>query len=1315
MTEHTLVSGVFCKRGVVKDHNWRRRYFEVAASEDGGGKLAYYKVPDNCTWNDHVHLQKAKKDHKATLTISGHDAAKSGAQEPRYFENAKMPSAMGMPSGIWGNAKGDIIHRGVIHGDRQSYKVGGEDEDSRDLHFFCSSPNDVDIVVRLCNASDLTDKGVAAIALAEAFLHLTGNQSPMRYHSVKMTSATNDKHVINNVFPYSKEWPEGYTQYKMKPAHGSNVYIVFQDAFEPATIKNRSKLDVKPELPRWRMATKKEVVGRKEVGNIACCYQTHGVKYLEQVDGMWYLDGNIDPTTKMEFLGNLNVNLDAVLLTLMGTLKTTEALHHFIKASANSFIIERLTKRLSYRYPTAHSGFTARLLPLLQRFVEHAIADGTATNIRAVLCSQMIPHLLGLVADLESGQQIQATMVHIDGRAVDRHNSNINGWYTVIAPYNGRNAYYKRVVVTEGKKEVAHELFLWWNSEPSELKWCISAELGSPLMLAFNTDNVENAEAIAKTWMVRTASGDAVANEYNADDAVAVCTQSDHIFSYRHKLLDLVVELSRSHVACEIIAKNCYGNLVTLTKRAIVRLSGRQRTAHTPSTGSDDGGSLVVSHSDVVERVVRLLHTLSCARYQNPLDEKTCCFTKLFFSGTTSKPARILFLLLELFAAGTQREHLRPDGKDRGSVESPEILSTLPCDMYTLTLAASIPLSFRHLRDGRVAVLQQAIHSTLTPRLIAVAKELALTSESDTTLFCRYIEIDRMEHVFTMLGHACELKPSAILVASNPKCVRMILGILGGTVTTGMDRLSKVATITSGDGLLGGLGGLQRLASACREVLAIIVNVLRFVNDSKTISEGLFSADPVTVLLKVLEVGSEDMTNLLTAEAIYRLADHSEEHREIVTRQNGILPLLQLLKTGSSTSQRNAACALAVLLKNSAERQKMFVDAAGCLTLVRILERETLMTAAESRRTLLLKFVQKMVVHLTSIPASGRALAEAGVIPVLLKSLLLQRALPLDAQARITRSVFHLAFDPALFTQLLDANLLSAIENAMKMQGNPPVTLHQQFNDIDLVKRRCQLVLEHCAITDSDDGRVTELQDSVEEACKWIRIWARLQEQRVPPSTGSQVFVAYHPKNTEQAKELFEHLHAERFAMVPFGTGTCRTVSGLTKALDASAVVLLDWSTDFQDTVRCRGIVEYMTRVCKTLLPVVFEENFRPQGWLATAASSKRHFDVSRGLKKSALRDIVADVHSCIAGTFNDASGSMQASADAGGASHTTLPRGDLRDFLTHMGVLDEVGPILADNAIFTLRDLRGFTLAELTGLGIKAGYAKKLQLKITQ
>lgn len=70
-----------------------------------------------------------------------------------------------------------------------------------------------------------------------------------------------------------------------------------------------------------------------------------------------------------------------------------------------------------------------------------------------------------------------------------------------------------------------------------------------------------------------------------------------------------------------------------------------------------------------------------------------------------------------------------------------QILATLRCDMYTLTLAAGIPLSFRHLRDGRVALLLQAIHNTLTPRLIAIAKELATASENDAVLFRRYMSM----------------------------------------------------------------------------------------------------------------------------------------------------------------------------------------------------------------------------------------------------------------------------------------------------------------------------------------------------------------------------------------------------------------------------------------------------------------------------------------------------------------------------------------------------------------------------------------------
>lgn len=194
---------------------------------------------------------------------------------------------------------------------------------------------------------------------------------------------------------------------------------------------------------------------------------------------------------------------------------------------------------------------------------------GTPTHVSAVLCTQMIPHLLSVVASLESGQGVSSTMVSITGRAVDRHNSDINGWYTAIAPYNGRNAYYKRTTVREGKKETVTELFLWWNADPTDRKWCISAELGSALVLACNADNVENAEAIAKTWMVRTTSADGVADDYNADDAVVVGAPATHIFSYRHKLLDLVVELTRCHVACEVIAKNCHDDLVILTQVCI--------------------------------------------------------------------------------------------------------------------------------------------------------------------------------------------------------------------------------------------------------------------------------------------------------------------------------------------------------------------------------------------------------------------------------------------------------------------------------------------------------------------------------------------------------------------------------------------------------------------------------------------------------------------------------------------------------------------------------------------------------------------------
>lgn len=132
---------------------------------------------------------------------------------------------------------------------------------------------------------------------------------------------------------------------------------------------------------------------------------------------------------------------------------------------------------------------------------------------------------------------------------------------------------------------------------------------------------------------------------------------------------------------CSLQLTHCAIAVCVPVQRAIVRLTGRRLTAPVETTtetatSAPDGTRVVPQlqdRDDVVTRVIRLLHTLSSARYSNPQDEKTCCFSLLFFAGPTASPAQLLFLLLELFVAGTQPTFVHPNAKDRGPNEQPEV------------------------------------------------------------------------------------------------------------------------------------------------------------------------------------------------------------------------------------------------------------------------------------------------------------------------------------------------------------------------------------------------------------------------------------------------------------------------------------------------------------------------------------------------------------------------------------------------------------------------------------------------------------------
>ncbi len=66
-------------------------------------------------------------------------------------------------------------------------------------------------------------------------------------------------------------------------------------------------------------------------------------------------------------------------------------------------------------------------------------------------------------------------------------------------------------------------------------------------------------------------------------------------------------------------------------------------------------------------------------------------------------------------------------------------------------------------------------------------------------------------------------------------------------------------------------------------------------------------------------------------------------------------------------------------------------------------------------------------------------------------------------------------------------------------------------------------------------------------------------------------------------------------------------------------------------------------------------------------------------------------------------------------SSPSVTLEGDLKELLERTGLTQEVGPILADQAIDTVELLRDFTLEDLKKMGIRAGHAMSLLKMIQQ
>eukprot|EP00051_Salpingoeca_urceolata_P028322 m.486251 g.486251 ORF g.486251 m.486251 type:complete len:1268 (+) comp24272_c0_seq1:109-3912(+) len=1260
MTDNvTLVTGYFLKRGIRNTHNWKARHFEIRTGINDGGKLLY--------------RENKGSEVKGTLKLKG----QPGTTDPRKTGGVSLPLLM--PSDVF------FDHSGLsnVQKEQRGYV---EVADKKELHFVAKSAAEATVIATLCNCADLADRPAGAAKVLKAFLTLTDPDHPLLEFSRVTISGRSgyNSNAVNKCFPYSKQYNDR-PEYKWKKEN-LKQYFIWED--KPAEWRIT---DAKKDKSRFALALQAAPSAEK----LGCIWHVWNGK-------SWEGDENMD----MTLTGNLNVNLDKLLHVARELLKKRDAMEKVAQDPDN--LLGQLVKRLSWRYPATSSPLTSEILQILLLAAKHAESEVVAK----ALADQVAAPLVRMLNDLETGgvsgtgvytasDPLACPSIEITGRLAEKSYSKINGWYTVAGTHAGRPYY---------TKPFSH--YLYWY-EPSK-RWQIGNQVGDSKSYCFCKDDVQRVEATASGWYVFDKTEDGVDEKFELDPNVSVGCQIGDLYQFRHKenaqqgvrLLEVLTLMCTSATIAKALVTAEGATIMSLMKRTLWRVKG-------PLFSEPRDKVQLLNRRDIVGPMITFLEVLTSNR---------SAVSDFLLGGPDGCP---LDIMIDVFLEGTKCN----DPDDR-------IMLTMRCNPMTLVDAVHIPVFFRHNSDPRMVAIRKRLVDEVTPRLLDIALEM---TEADVD-FVSLAE-NRVPRLIGELGLLSELPAAAKCVADRTMAVNKILTIVERGTATGMDKLTKETTMTVT--AVGKDTEAYKEGYLYEEVLALIATMAEHahydpsrddkdepddgrgssIEIAEIVNRGIYRADPVPVLCKVLQVRTTDLCNILAADALFTLSRQSGEHRDTIERNGGVEALLQLLKTGTAAGQVRAASALALLLQDNRSRQSQFIEAGGCRPVVRLLEHET----GELSFAL-----QRILMRMTSFKESADAIIDAKAIPTML-GLLERDSMDIDSQIRIAKSLLTMCFFDELIKQLADAGVPSVLEGIVKRKGKDPEKVVDDIDPDDVVKQREAFHSSISADDDEDDGlpKPERLEHIIHSVLFWVR-GPKPQEQSSGDAPSHDVFISYNWSNKNTAARIRAALEAKGYKVWMDETDMrCNLLDGMSGAVEGAKAMIMAYSSKYQNSVNCRHEVEYARKLNKPIIPARMEADFDPkQGWLNFVLGMKLYHDFSREVAfndsfAGMLKDLekvksgggdafvvkdkkAATTVAAVAATPAAAAAAVATAAVADPPS-ANLPPGALSEYLEGLGLLDAVGPHLQANAVDSLDDLADFSTQELVAMGVKWGPAKKL------
>ena len=296
------------------------------------------------------------------------------------------------------------------------------------------------------------------------------------------------------------------------------------------------------------------------------------------------------------------------------------------------------------------------------------------------------------------------------------------------------------------------------------------------------------------------------------------------------------------------------------------------------------------------------------------------------------------------------------------------------------------------------------------------------------------------------------------------------------------------------------------------------------------------------------------------------------------------------LATHSGVGRVNAAITIANLIGREDNDERLNKDETIMEELVTLLGKAIDGEEYGGLRHTVWKYTQG-VANLATMEAAKPRLAKAGVISLLVRVLREKQHQWDRASFWAASALWNLAFDEDIKTQILEEpGVLEALEEARRLGS-----------ENTKMKARGALWMIQPQPEETEEGDQPATGLSAED----------MQKLGAIENAKAQVMLSYEWHHQTQVMQLKEQLNARGFNVwMDVDRMMGSTLEAMAAAIESSDAIIMCISGRYKESQACRTEAEYAYTRKKTLIPVMVEKGYKPDGWLGILVGSKLYYNV---------------------------------------------------------------------------------------------------------